>query len=158
MSLQSRPVPAPGHFPQSKFKIAQALPYRNVYRASFFTVKSTRLLHRRSRHRRAGDCSGSSSMHHRRPPYPPLPPTALRYPGLFCRLFCCLCSHAASFRASELEIGRQPRPDREAEAVGIVLKVASVQWQPRRTRIERARSRRPTPVSAGRTDSIRRYR
>ena len=29
------PVPAPGHFSQSKFKIAQALPYRTFHRASF---------------------------------------------------------------------------------------------------------------------------
>ena len=134
--------------------------YRTYYRASFLhgEIEDTRcwLLHRRSRHRRAGDCcsGGSSSMHRaqRRPPCPPLPPTALRYPGIFCRLFRCLCSHVASFRASELEIGRPPRPDREAEAVGIVnsivFRVASVQWQPRRTRIGRARSCRPMSLTS----------
>ena len=104
-----RPVPAPGHFSQSKFKIAQALPYRTFHRASFLHGEIDDadrhrcwLLHRRSRHRRAGDCSGSSSMHQRRPPCPPLPPTALRYPGIFCRLFCCLCSARHSYVKSKL--------------------------------------------------------
>ena len=99
-----RPVPAPGHFSQSKFQIAQALPYRTFYRACFLHGEIDDadrhrcwLLHRRSRHRRAGDCSGSSSMHQRRPPCPPLPPTALRYPGIFCRLFCCYCSRGSTF-------------------------------------------------------------
>ena len=63
-SLDRRPVPAPGHFSQSKFKIAQTLPYHTFHRVSFLhgEIDDTDrhrcwLLHRRhsSRHRRAGE-------------------------------------------------------------------------------------------------------
>ena len=50
---------------------------------------------------------------------------------------CARMSQGGAFEASELEIGRPPRPDREAEAVGIVLKVASVRLKPLQTRIGR---------------------
>ena len=71
------------------------------------------------------------------------------------------CSSDVAFGAHGIEIGRPPRPDRVAEAVGITSKRASVQWQPGRTRIGRARSRRPgrpTTLTAGRTDPIHVYR
>ena len=56
------------------------------------------------------------------------------------RLF---CSSDDAFGAHGIEIGRPPWPDRVGGAVGITSKRACVQWQPRRTRIGRARSRRP---------------
>ena len=62
------------------------------------------------------------------------------------------CSSDVAFGAYGIEIGRPPRPGRVAEAVGITSKRASVQWQPRRTRIGGARSRRPgrpTTLTAG---------
>ena len=71
------------------------------------------------------------------------------------------CSSDVAFGAHGIEIGRPPRPDRVAGAVGITSKRASVQWQPGRTRIGRARSRRPgrpATLTAGRTDPIHVYR
>ena len=71
------------------------------------------------------------------------------------------CSSTYAFGAYGIEIGRPPWPDRVAGDVGIVLKMASVQLQLRRTRTGQAWSRRPgrpTTLTASGTDPIHVYK
>ena len=74
----------------------------------------------------------------------------LRFGLLVAAALFCSSDVAFNFGAHGIEIGRPPRPDRVAEAVGITSKRASVQWS--------RRPGRPSTLTAGRTDPIHVYR